>query len=104
MAEADEPRVIVFDIEATDEIDEADAWWQANRPERPDAVREGLARCLVMLSTLPSIGLAVPGRRMKGVRRLVVDDVPYQLFYQADEVRLVVLRFWDGRKETRPRF
>ena len=64
---------------ARDEIREAIAWWEANRPKAPHALREDLRRALRLLREEPDIGTAVADSDLPGVRRLYLDRVRYHI-------------------------
>ena len=97
------PLLIKVSRRATAQIEKAAGWWQDNRPAAPGAVREDVARALLLLSTQP--GLGVPARRVKskGVRRLTLSRIRYYLYYRVSKGTLEVLGFWHTSRAREPR-
>jgi plasmid stabilization system protein ParE len=60
------------------------AWWHDNRPEAPGLVREEFAALLDLLRTAPKIGTPYIHRRIKGVRRAVLQRSRYHVYYVHD--------------------
>jgi len=97
------PLVIKLSRRATAQVEKAAEWWQENRPAAPGAIREDVARALLLLSTQP--GLGVPARRAKskGVRRLTLSRLRYYLYYRVSKGTLEILAFWHTSRGREPR-
>jgi len=75
---------------AADQIVAASAWWQANRPKAPGALREEIERALELLSAQPQIGVTAANVKLAGVRRIHLSRVHYHLYYRVRESPAVV--------------
>lgn len=94
-------RAVIFRPVASADIAVADDWWQENRPEARDGIKGVIARATGMIAEFPSIGVAVRSR-VRGARRLVLDDTPFAIYYRLAASHIEVLRVWDGRRRGRP--
>jgi plasmid stabilization system protein ParE len=88
---------------ATAQIERAAGWWQDNRPSAPGAIREDVARALLLLSTQPGIGVPARGVKSKNIRRLTLSRVRYYLYYRMSKRTLEVLAFWHTSRAREPR-
>ena len=96
-------RVVEFSKLAREDIEAADAWWRVNRPTAPDAVLDEISRAVKLLGESPGIGVAIRGTRSAEVRRIVLRQISYVLYYQVTRSRVEILRVWHGSRRTRPR-
>jgi plasmid stabilization system protein ParE len=97
------PLLIKVSRRATAQIEKAAGWWQDNRAAAPGAIREDVARALLLLSTQPGLGVPTRGARSKGVRRLTLSRVRYYLYYRVSKGTLEVLAFWHTSRAREPR-
>ena len=98
------PRLaLVVSASAARQVEEAHAWWRANRPARPEALADDLERAFELISLQPGVG--APVRRPRGVRRILLARVRYFLYYRvaADAQVVEVLAFWHARRGSGPR-
>lgn len=64
------------------QIEEAAAWWRANRPAHPEALSDELARAFELISQHPGIGAPALSPRLAGTRRLLLRRVGCFLHYR----------------------
>ncbi len=76
------------------QTERANAWWALHRPEAPDLVRQELKSAIALLKAAPKMG--APYRQ--GVRRVLLPESRYQLFYVYDETadRIDVIALWSS--------
>jgi plasmid stabilization system protein ParE len=93
------------DRRAAREIEEAAAWWRANRPAAPGAFEEDVAAALDLLAAQPLVGSTSKDARLLGVRRVYLSRVRYHLYYRADAMgrRIDVLACWHASRARAPR-
>ena len=93
-------------IEITDRaqthIAVAAAWWAANRPAAPDALRQELDHVLGLLCVQPEIGLRAPRTTLSGVRRVTLTRIRYYLYYRVTDDALQVLALWHTSRGLEP--
>ena len=74
----------------------ASAWWVKNRPYAPRLFAEDLESAFDLIQQFPHAGEAVPHRRIKGLRRVLLNHVQYYLYYvvhvDAGVVEIMALR------------
>ena len=89
---------------AADQITEASAWWDANRPKAPGALREEIERALELVSTHPQIGAKAGNAKLAGVRRIHLSGVHYHLYYRVRESPegIEVLALWHTSRGSGP--
>lgn len=89
---------------AADQITQASAWWQANRPKAPGAFREEIERALELISTQPLIGAKADSAKLAGVRRIHLSRIHYHLYYRVRELPEVVevLALWHTSRGSGP--
>ena len=95
---------VVFSKRSQRQFETAVAWWRANREKAPFLVEDEVGRAVKLLEGSAYAG--APGRdpRMKDVRRLVLRETRYLLYYRVHESRSTVeiLRLWHaGRAAPR---
>lgn len=98
-----------FSREAARELEEALAWWKANRPAAPSALKEELRRGFELIRTQPAAGVQDPNVKAGdvkagGVRRLSLSGVRYNLYYSVspDGSAIEVLSLWHSSRGTGP--
>jgi plasmid stabilization system protein ParE len=84
------------------QIDEAAAWWAANRPGAPGAVRTDIQTALLLIAGQPGIGTRVELGRAEVVRRLYLRRLRYFLYYRVRGRHLDVVSFWHERRGDVP--
>lgn len=84
------------------QIDEADLWWRANRTKAPNAVREEIERVTGLLASHPNVGAKVRHVALRGVRRIHIERVHYDIYYRAHRDFVEILAFWGARRGTPP--
>jgi plasmid stabilization system protein ParE len=96
---------VVITWPAEKQIEEAHAWWRANRPAAPDAILEELGRALPLISSQPGAGISSPSARFTGVRRILLLRVGYFLYYRLAPRRreIQVLALWHAQRAAAPR-
>jgi len=95
---------VVFTRRAARQVEAAAAWWSANRPAAPGAIRDDLSGVVALIGEQPMCGTPTPGRRHPGLRRIHLPRVDYHLYYRlAPRLRQVqVLAFWHARRAAPP--
>jgi plasmid stabilization system protein ParE len=89
---------------AARQIVEASEWWQANRPEVPEALEEELRRGLALIAQQPGIGSRARSAKLGGVRRIYLSRIRYYLYYRfrrSSEV-VEVLALWHASRGSGP--
>jgi plasmid stabilization system protein ParE len=64
------------------EIREIFEWWQRNRPDAPDAVRQEIARAFGLISSQPQMGARAVRTKLPNVRRIHLARIRYHLYYR----------------------
>jgi len=93
---------VVFSKRAQRQFETAVAWWREHREAAPFLLEDEVQATVKLLTGAPFSG--APGRdvRMQDVRRLILRDTRYLLFYRVHEVRGVVeiLRLWHASRQA----
>ena len=87
---------------AAAQIQEAAAWWSANRLKAPEALKEELRRAFDLISQQPAIGARATNVKLEGVRRIYLSRVRYFLYYRVRSTRIEVLAFWHASRGSGP--
>ncbi len=89
---------------AADQIAQASAWWDVNRPKAPRAFREETERALELISVHPQIGARAANVKLKDVRRIHLSRIHYYLYYRVREPPGVVevLALWHASRGSGP--
>ncbi|MGH8680033.1 MAG: type II toxin-antitoxin system RelE/ParE family toxin [Burkholderiales bacterium] len=96
------PLQIKLSQSASAQIEEAAAWWAQNRPSAPGAIREDLDRILGLLSVHPGIGTRARRPGLKGLRRITLSRIRYDLYYRVSDDAVEVLAFWHTSRGSPP--
>ncbi len=72
---------VQFAPQALLQVQAAHRWWKKNRPRAPRLLREELAEALQLLRRTPGAGAPYPHRRLRDVRRLVLQRTRYYVYY-----------------------
>lgn len=91
---------VVFTRRAARQIEAAAAWWSANRPAAPLAIRDDLRGVVTLIGEQPMCGTPTPSQSHAGLRRIHLPRVDYHLYYRlAPRLRQVqVVAFWHARR------
>ena len=92
---------IVMARRAERELARAHGWWQKNREAAPTLVLDELRQALTLLTTAPYVGATCA----PGVRRLLLPDTRYHVFYSVEEnERVIHIRaLWHATRGQPPR-
>jgi plasmid stabilization system protein ParE len=95
---------VVFTRRAARQVESADAWWSANRPAAPNALRDDLRGVVALIGEQPLCGTPTPNRRHAGLRRIHLPRVDYHLYYRmAPRMRRIqVVAFWHAKRGMPP--
>ncbi len=80
------------------ELDEAQGWWLENREKAPDALEEELRAAYELLLETPHIGLRVPTRKRKFMRRIFLTRTGYYLYYLNSAPGIEILALWHSSR------
>jgi len=91
--------------EAESQIQAIATWWQENRPAAPDLFVDELAGGLDLLQTVPDLGKRYRHRKIRGLRRLLLAQSRYHIYYVhlADRNQVIVLAVWSAVRGRQPR-
>jgi plasmid stabilization system protein ParE len=91
--------------EADRQILGASTWWRVNRPASPDLFDAELDRAFTLLAEAPDIGRRYRMREIPGVRRILLSQSRYHVYYVHDEKRgeVLVLAIWSAVRGRGPR-
>jgi plasmid stabilization system protein ParE len=87
--------------EAQAQMQRIDAWWRENRPSAPDLFADELEQALGALESSPRLGVRYEPR--PGVRRLLLRQTHYHLYFLEEEERVYVLAVWSAFRGRGPR-
>jgi hypothetical protein len=98
------PLPVEVSDEAAGQIRVAEAWWRANRPKAPNAIREELERASALITVQPDIGARAREITLEGVRRIHLRRIRYYLYYRITETpkQIEVLGFWHSSRGDEP--
>lgn len=95
---------IVLAPAAAEQLETAQAWWTENRPAAPGLLLDELQAALAAITALPRIGHPVRHRRRRDLRRVLLPQAGYHVFYQhdaaTDVIRIVAI--WGAVRGKRP--
>jgi plasmid stabilization system protein ParE len=97
-----EPLSVVFQRRAIREAEAIDEWWRSNRPSAPDLFVTELESMLGAAALMPTLGAPARSERATGVRRLVLRNTRYHVYYRVRGQRLEVLALWHATRGTGP--
>ena len=88
--------------EADAQIREIDSWWRKNRPRAPDLFLNELSDSFDLIAGAPQIGRLYRQSPVLRVRRLLLRETRYHIYYMttADDVR--ILAVWHARRGVGP--
>lgn len=87
------------------QIRAASAWWTKNRPYAPRLFAEDLESAFDLIEQFPYAGEAVPHRRIRSLRRVLLSHVQYYLYYAtyAEDAVVEILALRHSSRGTRLR-
>ncbi|WP_437837962.1 type II toxin-antitoxin system RelE/ParE family toxin [Sorangium sp. So ce1153] len=94
---------IHFSPQSLAQLQAAHTWWKNNRPSSPRLFREELAEALALLRTAPMAGAPYPHRKLRDVRRIVLQKTRYYLYYVVGADGVTVLAVWSALRGRAPR-
>jgi plasmid stabilization system protein ParE len=97
-----EPLAVVLQRRAIREIEEIDSWWRRNRPASPDLFQRELETMMTAAALMPMLGAAVRGERARGLRRVLLRQTRYHLYYRVSDEVLEVLAVWHATRGKGP--
>ena len=91
--------------EADGQARDADVWWRANRPAATDLFVNELFAAFGLLADAPAVGRPYRRRGIPTLRRLLLRESRYHLYYVHDtrSDRVVVLAIWSAVRGRGPR-
>jgi len=87
---------VLLSATAAREFEVAVEWWRENRPAAPTLLEDEMRLELRRLASAPFIGQPVLNDRLRGLRRISLEESRYHLYYRVLEKRAVVwvVRLW----------
>jgi plasmid stabilization system protein ParE len=89
--------VLVFRLEARNELDEAYSWYESQQPGLGDdfleQVEEALDRTCQMPESYPAV--------YRDVRRSIVRRFPYTIYYRIVSSRVIITAVFHGRRDPK---
>jgi plasmid stabilization system protein ParE len=95
--------VVRFSPQALSQAQAAHAWWRKNRPRAPRLFRDELAEALELLRTAPTAGAPYPHRRLRDVRRVILQRSRYYVYYVMGPGEVTILAVWSALRGRAPR-
>jgi len=88
--------------EAQRDIAEACEWWEENRPDAPNAIRDEIDHAFNLISSQPHVGAPAVTTNLPNVRRLHLGRIRYHLYYRVTSSAVEVLAFWHSSRGSGP--
>jgi plasmid stabilization system protein ParE len=91
-------------VRADREIVAARSWWRANRIAAPNALDAELRSTFRLLARHPRVGSLTRSTRTSGVRRVLLPNTRYLLYYRVSEQgrTIEILSFWHASRGSPP--
>ena len=74
------------------------AWWRKNRDKAPGAFDNDLEGAYDLLLAHPEAGAEVGNTRRRGARRLHLERIHYDLYYEVTERAIFILALWHSSR------
>lgn len=89
---------------AARDIRAAAEWWARHRNAAPALLSDELEAAYALITDLPLAGERVPHSRIEGVRRVLLGDTQYLLYYVVSDDRAIVkiLSLWHTSRGAAP--
>jgi plasmid stabilization system protein ParE len=88
---------LIVTPEAEEDLAEAKAWYERQRPGLGDEFLECVEEVLDRIPQFPEAGRPM----LRGVRRLLVRRFPYAVFYRVEDDQVAVLAVYHTRRDPR---
>ena len=87
------------------QVETIESWWRENRPAAPEMFRRELEGAIRLLETSPLIGKPYVQAPVPEVRRLLIGQSRYHLYWEVDLVSdaVTILAVWHARRGNGPR-
>jgi len=96
------PLAVVFTVDATEQVREIKAWWLSNRRIAPDLFADELDGAIDVLAHTPTLGTPTADARLPGVKRLLLQQSRYHLYFRIASGRLEILAVWHAVRGSGP--
>ena len=80
------------------QIADAQKWWLENRDKSPDALEKELRSIFELLLETPDIGVLVPTRKRKFMRRVYLTRTRYYFYYLNRAPGIEILALWHASR------
>lgn len=90
--------------EAERHVRRAHAWWNENREASPDLFISEFDDCLRLLEQTPDIGRPYKHRKIPGLRRILLIESRYHVYYvhMAASQEVLILAVWSALRSRPP--
>jgi plasmid stabilization system protein ParE len=85
------------------QLERAAKWWAENRLAAPGAIAKDFDAATKLLALQPGIGAKSTSRKYPGMRRLQLDRVRYDIYYQLEPGKVTILAFWHSSRGITPK-
>ncbi len=89
---------LLISARARREIAEAHEWWKVHRDKAPQALQEELRETFELLLQTPQIGILVPTRKQKFMRRIFLPRTRYYVYYRNTAPGIEILALWHSSR------
>lgn len=93
---------VEFTPQADRHVHVIDTWWQENREQARDLFMEELALAVESLVSVPLTGRLCPIPGVRGVRRILLRNSRYHLYYRVARDVVTVVAVWSAVRERGP--
>jgi plasmid stabilization system protein ParE len=73
-------------------------WWRENRHKASDAFDHDLEGAYDLILAHPEVGVMVGNTRRRGARRLHLERIHYDLYYEVTEQAILILALWHSSR------
>lgn len=84
------------------QADEAERWWRSNRAAAPDLFASELDELLERVRLLPAAGSRYRNAALPDLRRCLMRQTGFHVYYVVRDEDLVVVAIWSGRRGHGP--
>ena len=88
--------------EADTQIRDIDAWWRDHRSAASDLLLNELTRVFEIVGHAPQIGRLYRHSPIPGVRRVLLNQTRYHVYYRVQATEVRVLAIWHARRGVGP--
>lgn len=97
-------RRVIVGPDAEDDMKRIDAWWSANRSAAPQLFLQELQHAIGLIADVPFVGKAHRHRAVPGLRRYLLRDSKYHVYYLFTGRDVVIVAVWGAIRGVTPRF